>query len=107
MASRRFEDAMAQQVKSGTATHRALDCLEAADLSFHRARTPGQRQGGPDGGQVPSQSPGESGKRRFLSGHKPVIQSILLLLADHRAEVPSQSDEMSQFGGPGDQSIDE
>ena len=42
-ASRRFEDAMAQQVKSGTATHRALDCLQTADLPFHRTRTPGQR----------------------------------------------------------------
>ncbi|MGF7213699.1 hypothetical protein GGE65_008348 [Skermanella aerolata] len=43
MASRSFEDAMAQQVKSGTAVHGALDRLQAADLPFHRAGTPRQR----------------------------------------------------------------
>jgi hypothetical protein len=47
-ASCGFEDAMAQQVKSGTSAHRALDRFQAADLSFHRAGTPRQRQARPD-----------------------------------------------------------
>ena len=41
-ASRCLENTMTQQVKSGTPTHRALDCLQVADLPFHRAGTPRQ-----------------------------------------------------------------
>ena len=72
---------MTQQVKSGTPAHRALDRLQATDLSFHRAGTPGQRQGSPHRCQVTPQSTGEPGKRRFLSGDKPTIQPFLPLLA--------------------------
>src|SRR3954464_7873981 len=82
-ASRCLENTMTQQVKSGTPAHRALDCLQVADLPFDRAGTPRQRQGGPHRSQVPPQPTDESGKGRLLSGQKPVIQSLLLLLADH------------------------
>jgi hypothetical protein len=97
---------MTQQVKSGTPAHRALDCFQVADLPFHRAGTPGQRQSGPNRGQVTLQPTDESGKGRSLSRNKPVIQSLLLLLADHRAELPGQVDEMGEFSGTGDQGID-
>jgi hypothetical protein len=36
-----LENAMTQQVESGTPAHRALDCFQVADLSFHRSGTPG------------------------------------------------------------------
>ena len=98
---------MAQQVKSGTSVHSALDRLQAADLPFHRAGTPRQRQARPHRSQVTPQPTDESGKRRSLSRDKPVIQSLLLLLAHHRAELPGQGDEISEFGGTGDQGIDE
>lgn len=58
---------MAQQVKSGTSVHGALDRLQAADLPFHRAGAPRQRQARPDRRQIPLQTADESGQRRFLS----------------------------------------
>src|SRR3954471_19789091 len=98
---------MTQQVKSGTPAHRALDCFQVADLPFHRAGTPGQRQSGSHRSQVTPQPTDESDKKRSLSRDKPVIQPLLLLLADHRSELPGQVNEMGEFSGTGNQSVNE
>jgi hypothetical protein len=102
-----FLNPVTQQVKSGTPAHRALNCFQMADLPFHRSGTPRQRQSSSHRSQVSPQPADKSGKGRLLSGQKPVIQSLLLLLADHRAELPGQVDEVGEFGGTGDQGVDE
>ncbi len=96
-----------QKVKSGMPAHGVLGWFQVADLSFHRSGTPGQRQSGPNRGQVTPQPTDESGKKRSLSREKPVIQPLLLLLTDHRAELPGQVDEMGEFSGTGNRSVNE
>src|SRR3954466_14553539 len=73
-ASCGFEDAMAQQVKSGTSAHGALDRLQAADLPFHRTGTPRQRQAPPGPPPDRAQTADKPGQRRVLSHGEPLIR---------------------------------
>jgi hypothetical protein len=50
-----MKDAGADEIEASSAVHGSLDHLDAADLSFDRARRPGQIKGGLDGVLVAAQ----------------------------------------------------
>jgi hypothetical protein len=95
------EKASGEQIEPRSAIHMPFQHLQPIDVPFDGALTPGQRDGGLDGGQVRPESSGEApeGREGALGGaHQPWFKACGLALADEGGEVPRQCHRLRQFG---------
>src|SRR5215471_7843451 len=98
--SRREQEPLAQQVELGAPKHRALQHLQAVDLAFDRAITPGQHQAGFHGFIVRAQPYGKALHRRYPARdgpRQPVIKTVGLTLAHDRTKVLREVDRHRHF----------
>jgi hypothetical protein len=99
--SRRQEEALGQQNELRSATHLALEHLQAIDVPFDGALTPGQRHPSLDAGIVLTQSFGKAleGREGARGGaRQPRIELGRLALADTGGEVPRECHRLCQCG---------
>jgi hypothetical protein len=92
---RRQEKALLEQIEFGTATHLALQHLEAVDVAFDRAVTPGQGDPGFDGVIViadPLRTPLQGHERTLRRPGQPGIQLLRLPLAHELGKVLGSGD---------------
>ena len=95
------EEASGEEIKPSSATHLAFEQLQAVDLAFDRALTPGQRDGGLDGGQARPAPSGETpeGRQGALGGAgQPWIELGRLTPADEGGEVLRERHGLRQRG---------
>jgi hypothetical protein len=96
------EEVSGEEIKPCSAKHLAFEQLQAVDLAFDRALTPGLRDGGLDGGQVRPEPSGETpeGRQGALGGAgQPWIEVGRLALADEGGEVLRERHGLCQRGG--------
>jgi hypothetical protein len=94
------EEAPSQQIELGAAKHLALEQLQAIDLPFDGALTPGQRDPGLHGGIIGTSSFGKApeGRESALGGtRQPGGELGRLALADEAGEVLCEHDGLRQF----------
>jgi hypothetical protein len=96
----RQQKASGQQIEPRSAKHLALEQLQAVDLAFDGALTPGQGHGGLDGGPVgpkPFGKASERGEGALGGTHEPRFELGRLALADEGGEVLRECHRLCQF----------
>jgi len=109
MVSLGEQDALAQQVGFRSSVHLSFDHLDAVDVAFDGAGSPGQGEAGGDGGPVLAQAGGEA--PHFLDGAGLGLvdlggSSLPWRWGDHVAELADQGAggvELGTAGGDGGQ----
>ena len=97
----REEEASGEQIEPCPAEHLALEQLQAVDVPFDRALTPGQRDGGLDGGIIRTQPFGKApkgGESARGGACQPWIELGRLALADEGGEVLRERYGLRQRG---------